>query len=114
MLRHLTLVLLMAAVMFLAALPHASMAEGSSGMSGACLYHQAGSTEHHDTSGQCGQTGHSMSEACAIACVGPMVPVLQSVGMRPAEFARVALWFPSALVLRGRVTDPDDRPPRSI
>lgn len=114
MLRNLTFLLLMAAALFLAALPHASMAEGSSGMPDACLHHQAGSTAHHDTSGPCGQAEHGTSGACAIACLGPMAPVPQSVSLLSVPLTRITLWFPSALVLRGRLTDPDARPPRSI
>ena len=114
MLRHLTSLLLMVAVLFFAALPHASMAGGAPEMPGACLHHQAGLAEHPDTAGPCGQAGHRMSEACAIACVGPMAPAPQPASAFLAEFATIALWFPSALVLRGRLTDPDDRTPKSL
>ena len=114
MLRFLTFMLLMTAVVFLGALPHASMAEGASEMRGECLHHQAGVAEHHDTAGQCGQVRHETSGACAIACIGPIAPAPQPAGILLAEFATIALWFPSALALRGRLTGPDDRPPKSI
>ena len=114
MLRHLTFMLLMGAILFLAVFPHASLAEGAPQMPGACLHHQAGLAEHHDSKGPCGQAGHRMSGACAIACIGSMAPAPQPAGILPAEFAMISLWFPSALVLRGRSTGPDDRPPRFI
>ena len=115
MLRRLTFMLLMAAAVFLAAFPHASMGEGSPEMRGACQHHQAGSTEPHVLAEPpCNQAEHRMSDACAIACVGSMAPVPQAFTLLPAQLATIALWFPSALVLRGRPTVPDDRPPRSI
>ena len=55
-----------------------------------------------------------VSGACVIACVGSLADWPQPLDALPADFAVSALWFPSALVLRGRLTDPDDRPPKSL
>ena len=114
MTRSLFLICLIAAVMFLGVLPHATMAGGSYDAASKCLHDVSGVIGQQDEDRYCGDADHMMTGACAIACVGSVAPGLQPVIAMPAEFVAAALWFPTTLVPRGRLTDPDDRPPRSI
>lgn len=114
MTRSLFLICLMAAVMFLGVLPHATMAGGSYDAASKCQHDVSGVIGQQDEDPYCGGSDHMMTGACAIACVGSVVLGPQPVIAMPAEFVAAALWFPTTLDLRGRLTDPDDRPPRSI
>ncbi|WP_299365600.1 hypothetical protein [uncultured Paracoccus sp.] len=114
MTRSLFLICLMAAVMFLAVLPHATMAGGSYDAASKCQHDVSGVIEQQNEDRYCGGADHMVTAACAIACVGPFAPGSQPFGTMPVEFSAAALRFPTTLVLRGRLTDPDDRPPKSI
>ena len=107
-------VLLMAAIILAGVLPRAAMVHSAAAAPVSCHQEVAGLHEQNGPASHCGLDGQPMSGACVIACVGSLADWPQPLDALPADFAVSALWFPSALVLRGRLTDPDDRPPRSI
>jgi hypothetical protein len=112
--RNLLAIVLIAAVMLLGPLSHASMAGGSADQVGMCHHAQIVSMDTGDASDRCGSADHSMSEACAIACLGTMAITLPDAGLVSVRSSFHGLWTPTKLVLRGRQTAPDDRPPKSI
>lgn len=107
-------ILLMTAVVLVGVLPRAAMAHGSPGAPVPCHQRSAGLHEQDGSASHCGSDDQATSGACFIACIGSVASWPQPLDATPAEFATIALWFPTTLVLRGRLTDPDDRPPKSI
>lgn len=112
--RNLLFIVLIAAVILLGPLSHASMAGGSAGEPGMCHHAQRVLMDRGDASGHCGPADHSMARACATACLGTIAITLPDAGLVPLPSGFHGLWTPTKLVLRGRQTAPDDRPPKPI
>lgn len=71
----------------------------------------------HDDGGylhQCGSGDQTMSDACAIACIGPISDWPKPFSATPTKLSKVLKSTPPTAVLRGRKIDPADRPPKFI
>ena len=116
MIRQLFSILLLIAVALSGIIPHAAMAGEPQKMSAQCHNDQTVMSGHAAAMEHCNVPDHSMSGACAIACLGSIVtlfpaplPDPATVDFRPAAHPAVI-----SLVLHGRQGETADRPPKSI
>lgn len=112
--RHLFSLLLVIAVALFGVLPHAAMAGDLQKMSAPCHTAQTAANGHADAIGHCGSANHSMSGACANACLGTIVTWFAAPDPSPMAYRPAAYWAAESLVLNGRTDETADRPPESI
>lgn len=114
MTRYFVPLLLVLAVVFFGALPHAAMAGHSKTSSVPCHSEQPVMGEHLGAIERCGPAEHSMTGACATACLGSIATWFPPPEPITVSFRPVAHRAAISLILRGRLSETADRPPKSI
>ena len=112
--RYLCSLLLVIAFALFGVLPHAAMAADPQKMAVPCHAEQTVTSGRADAIAPCGSVDHSMSGACAIACLGTMATWFAAPDPSPMAYRPVAYWAADSLVLNGRTDETADRPPESI
>jgi len=106
--------LLIAVALFGVLSPHAAMAAQSQTTWAPCHTEQPVMSEHVGAVEHCGPADHSMTGACATACLGSIAIWFPTPDQAPMAFRPVAHRAAISLILRGRMIETADRPPKSI
>ena len=113
---HFFYILLLIVVALLGALPHSAMADDTQKISIQCHIYQTVMSRPADTMKLCNVPDHSMCDACAIACLGSVahffpapLPKTGTMDLRPVTHTAVI-----SVVLRGRMGETAEKPPKSI
>ncbi len=113
MTRYIFSLLLLVAVILFDTLPRAEMAGQVQTTVSTCHTGQATLGGHSETE-DCGTADHSMTGACATACIGSIAVLFPTPDPVRMDLRSVRHHAATSLVLHGRLIETADRPPKSI